>query len=60
MESKRQRKGGWEGGKKEEREGRKTKSLLFQIVVPPEKRFQKCHCFFYSKFGKNQIVSTYV
>lgn len=30
MESKRQRKGGWEGGKKEEREGRKTKSLLFQ------------------------------
>lgn len=56
MESERQRKGGWEGGKKEEREGRKTKSLLFQ----KRKDSKNATVFFYSKFGKNQIVSTYV
>lgn len=46
MESERQRKGGWEGGKKEEREGRKTKSLLFQIVVPPPEKIPKMPLFF--------------
>lgn len=55
MESKRQRKGGWEGGKKEEREGRKTKSLLFQIVVPPRKDSKNATVFFILNLAKIKL-----